>query len=1536
MRWLSRLFSWFLGWPLMAIVSLLASVLFHLDTDLGRKLGRDMLNDFVSGEMAGTLHAGYITQLRLWHTIVKDTFVYDLDGNAIIYGETVELGIDPIAALRGRLRFYYGDLTNGWVDLVDDGEGAPTFLEAFEAADQTPTEGEPFHAIVDNMDLRNLEVTGELLGLKNLRVVNLNTKGRMEFHWITDIEVWSADGRIVSPFPFEASLDNVVGSVHTDARGAQVNAEASRNDEHMTAALVYQPHEEDSPPEEPWDLDLFVRVEPIRANTLYDVGFDWAESLEGETTGWVRIWGPEEDYRLQADLATSGGRARIKGELPSEGVTRIEISSPKAKLAKIMSGVPDIEVGGRIELSSDPKNEDVLGVELETTGFEYENFHVPAFLAKLRAREDGLDIDSLKTQYAGGDLYLDGHVEYEGVTEIHVRGDVPEVSADPNFQQYAPDIQGSAEFDLHIRQTVRGDFETKGWVRFDRFDYGALRAHFLILEGRVWGDPLKPKIELELDGAALRVAGYPIGNGKAILTGGPNEYIATGAFTAPGARRAEFQARVEVEEGVYRLDVDTIELAVGELSWRGSVNNATLDPEKGISFDRILMGKGSQRLEAQGVWLFDGPDDIRADLEDFDLAVLKILYPDDAPDFTGGVDLHFEFRGDLDKEPTIVAEGTLTDANLWDITPVNAAYLIHYDQGVLDADAQVDLGGRGNFTMSTTGFIEPMPGGVGASLREGLYETTLSTGAMDLTLLELIFEEDMPNVEGYADASIRFSGPIDAPAFKGSIDIPGLIVDGWGPVGLESKFRYEYGALLSQLRLEDDDGELVEAEGSLLIDLVHLAQEPSEAVEALATSPWRFSIRMPPRRLSAFPRRLSDPFVPDADRLQLAASLTLAGGAFRTRGDFHSSIDWLSDSSEGLCGSESNPRATLRAHLEDGVTELTMDGAVGDAKVLDLEASSETPLDDWLRSAEIPSWPVTRVSADFYDAPTENIPYLCRYAAGVLTAQLKATGLFSDDPRLSFVMESDELRARRLEPARRTGMVNTIVETPPSRNRISAAYEDGVGEMDVDMQWWNGGSTTISAKVPLVWNSQNPFPALARRGQVSGRADFDRMPLQAVLAWLAGVVNVEGIVEGSVTAQGRVRDPKFVGSVELTDGRADLRAVGQTLEDVAGRAIFDEDGVAITDLRASDTGGVAEVDGRVALRRLRLEKVDLTVRTNNFPLRQEGSIMARLDGNARLRAKFEDDGLDGEVRLSKLELDIPESSATPQDLAPHPEVFLIGETYELVRPSDPYRVKLKIRSDNRLVIRSRDQGFYVEATAKLDTDMVEEFTVEGTVNLHTGNFKVFGKRFEVRSGSMVFDGDPNMDAKVNLVARHSLRGSNDTVTVVVSGRLSNPTIEFKSSVPTTSQAQVIALLVTGTTRMQRGVNTSTAQASAETTNFLTGVAAGLASASLQSQFGGFAPTFGIQQGRGAADDVEGDTAVQVGFNVDSVLPDNLPIRGLYVEGQFVARRTEGGPNTTAQATRPGFLIEALWPLNFVTTGTFAPPSNWSIDVTWEP
>jgi hypothetical protein len=1232
---------------------------------------------------------------------------------------------------------------------------------------------------------------------------------------------------------------------------------------------------------------------------------------------------------------TAGGRARIKGDLPNVGPTTIEVASKSMRLAELINGAPDVDANGTLQISAPPQEDAPLGVEIESQGFRYEDIQIPPFVAKARVRNDGVDIDSVKTRYAGGDLFLSGHVEFTGVSEIHAQGSIPDVSKDPNFVEWAPGIKGSARFDLDVLTTMAGDFVASGWVSFTDFDYGALDAQSLRLEGRVWGDPTKPEIDVKLDGNEIRVAGYPIGQGEAVVNGGPRQYVAKGSFSAEGDRSAEFRARVETEEGNYRLNVDMIELTVGELAWRGSVSEMVLDPERGITFDRILMGKGEQRLEATGQWRFNGPDDIVADLQNFDLGVLKILYPESAPDFTGRVDLHFEFRGDLDRAPTIVAEGTLTDANLWEITPVNAAYLIRYDSSRLDADAQVDLGGRGNFTLSTSGLVDPKAPNVRKALRGGIYETYLSTGSMDLTLLERVLEEDMPEITGYADASIQLSGSFDAPSFEGELSVPELTMRKWGPVEFWSKFRYEYGALLAQLGFGDDEGPLLESEGSLLVDLVNLVQNPGETIETLETSPWRLSVRLPRRLLSDFPEVLGKEAIPDPSRLELAGSLTLAGGAFQTRGDFHASFDWRSNSSEGLCGSDANPRLTMRAQLENDVTQLSMDGVVGSTQVLRVDASSQTPIDEWLAAAEIPALPVTDVSADLYNVPTEDIPYVCRYAAGLVKARLRLKELFGDTPKLSFSMSTEQLRARRIEPGRRGMLVNTIVETPPAESDLSADYADGIGTVDATMSWWNGGGTTLEAQAPLVWDSEHVVPELAERGELSGRANFDRMPLQALLAWVAGIVNVQGILEGSVSAQGTIQNPNFVGSIDLTDGSLELQSIGQTLEDVNGRAIFDEDGVAISDLRVKDSGGKAKADGRLVLKGLSPHKLDIEVKTDSFPLREEGSVMARLDGNARLRATLEEDALDGEVKLRSLTLNIPQSSATPLDLAPHPEVFFVDGDYVPPPPKNPYRVHLVIESEKDIVIRSREQGFRVEASTSLETTLADELLVKGTVILKDGNFQVFGKRFELRSGSMVFEGDPDMDAKVDLVARHMLRGSSDSVTVTVSGRLSNPTIEFTSTAPTTSEAEVIALLVTGSTRQQRGLSATTEAANTQTTNFLSGVAAGLFSASLQSQFGGLAPTFGVQAGS-AADERQADTTVQIGFNVDAVIPDNVPIRGLYVEGQFVARRNEGGPNSTGQAQRPGFLVEALWPLSFVTTATFAPPSNWSIDVTWEP
>ena len=1523
-----------LSWLLLGVVCLVASALFHLDTSLGRGLARQILNDYVSGEMAGSLAIGPIEQLRLWKTIVHDTSVYDPQGDQVIFGKRVELKIDPIAALAGKLRFSKASLWGGLVTLIDNSEGSPTFIDAFDAADPTPSEGEPLHAFVEDMTLNDVTIQGELLGLRGLKIEDLNVRGRMEFADVAEFHIWSATGgTITEPFPFRAPIDHLKATIYTDERGSLVHGSAHHGPERATAKLTYAPAP-GMTVDDPYILDLLIHADPVSARSLQEVGFEWAYVLAGRADGYVRLRGPGDNLKITAALNSEGGPATIAGTIPAEKTSRITISSPGVTLPKVLDGAPDAHVAGSVTFVTPPQEDAATTLLIDAEPFEYEGSKIPAVEAKATLGPQGAAITELKTPYAGGLLNINGGVDYEGNIDVRVRGTIPRVERDPNISEFLPDLRGRAKLDMRVKRGIDERVDLRGWITLSDMAYSAVTARRAHIEGRIHGHPSRPVVDTAITAQGVEASGYPVGDGRATIKGGPQSYRTRGAFAAPDDRRTKFDARVQLEDDGFVVQGDSLEMAVGDLVWRGRIADLRYDPKHQMSVRSVQMASGEQRLRAHGVWQFQGSDDIEVDLQNFDLEALKIIFPEDAPDMAGGADLHFEFKGDLDRRPQVVAEGTLTQARLFDVEPVTAAYLLTYKDGDLQADAQVDLGGRGNFTVTGSGLLEAEEPDPVKALKGGVYEIDVNASGVDLTLFEPLLNEKRKTLYGFAEGKMHLSGPIDAPTFKGNVKIPEFQRADWKPMQLSSEFHYEYGALVARLYGSDEHGHLFDSEGSLLIDLVHLVRSPNEAVSTLETSPWRISARIPPRTLRVLPNSLLRKMPPGSQDIRVAASLTLAGGAFRTRGDLQASVDWAGESAYRLCAGDAEPRATLVAHLEDDRTHASLEGLVDTRRVLSVEVDAPTPLDDWLRAAERPEPPVMQIVASLQDAPTQSIPYLCRYAGGTVNALVKATNLFGADPSARVVVASDALRARRVEPTVKSGSVNAIVETPPSNLDLTASLGNGKASLKGLMKWWNEGSTELNASAPITWNLENKVPRLADEGELSGQATFDKMPLQATLAWMAGIVNVEGILEGNVSARGPTREPSFAGQLMVSDGRVDLRTFGQTLRDVEGRLIFDEDGILLRDLVAADGSGSTEVDGELLLKGFSPQSASVRMTADGFPIRQEGSIIANLRGNARMMTTFTDEGLKGDVKVGNLVIDVPESTATPQDLEGHPEVFVVGDDKLQGRAVSPYLVDLVVDASKRFTVRSEDQGFSTQASADLSVEYVDpDFLVGGRVELHRGYFEVFAKRFEVLSGSMVFDRRADLNPKINLVATHPLRGTSDTITVTASGRLDNPDVEFRSTVPTESEAQVISLLLTGTTRQERGQQGSAADASSDAANFLAGVAGGLFASTLRGELGKLAPTFAVQ-----ANNADEATKFKLGFNVEALIPDRLRsvIQGLYVEGTFAAQRAEGGTNTSGQAARPGFLIEAQWPRNIVSSGNFSPPSNWSIDLTWEP
>ena len=348
--------------------------------------------------------------------------------------------------------------------------------------------------------------------------------------------------------------------------------------------------------------------------------------------------------------------------------------------------------------------------------------------------------------------------------------------------------------------------------------------------------------------------------------------------------------------------------------------------------------------------------------------------------------------------------------------------------------------------------------------------------------------------------------------------------------------------------------------------------------------------------------------------------------------------------------------------------------------------------------------------------------------------------------------------------------------------------------------------------------------------------------------------------------------------------------------------------------------------------------------------------MAELTGRAEITNEFNDDGLTGAMEVGQLVVQLPDDSGrSPQDLSAHPDICVrrssspgsapsaLGDCgVEVVSDEDAYAIELEVDATRPFWVKSSE--FEALVAARLEVLYRDPaFRVGGEVELRQGFFEVFGKRFEISEGSMVFDpASPTLNPEVLLIATHKLRNDpNRTVTVHASGTLAHPVIEFSSTVPTNNEGEIIALLITGTTSQRRqSQDTSTQAAGEEAANFLAGVAFGVASLSLREEFCEHFPVISVE----TADSGFRSARIRAGFTADEIIPERMRsvVEGVYIEGYFTAGGNQGasaagsGATTTGTGQSAGFLIELQFPHNIVGTGTFSPGSNWGVDLTWEP
>jgi autotransporter translocation and assembly factor TamB len=477
----------------------------------------------------------------------------------------------------------------------------------------------------------------------------------------------------------------------------------------------------------------------------------------------------------------------------------------------------------------------------------------------------------------------------------------------------------------------------------------------------------------------------------------------------------------------------------------------------------------------------------------------------------------------------------------------------------------------------------------------------------------------------------------------------------------------------------------------------------------------------------------------------------------------------------------------------------------------------------------------------------------------------------------------------------------------------------------------------LRASFPIDWSEGKL--EIAPNAPVSARASLTNLPIAPFLDPGGAVSHAAGTLSGEVSVKGPLDDPHPSGHLELQNAELTATALAQPLHGVSGRFDFSPTHLDITRFEARDRDGVLRLDGRVNVQGKTALSAKLNVVAKDFPLRQQGQVVATTSAHATVEAKISPSRTDVSLRLMDADTWLEKAQVrVGMKLNPHSDFVIDGKrTAQPATPAPPGTAGaaagpatasepsertsvLKLDATDHFWVKRED--FAIQLSTHLVAHMDDSQTrVIGRVDVHRGYLDLMGRVFEIQRGShLEFTGSNVPDPVVAIEASHERRSSGKTVRVKISGRGSRPELSFFVDEAEVSAGEALEELVG-----RRGSDTEQS-AQSDAASFVSGLTAGLLATSARRELGAAAPIIMIEPG-----DQTGDGRVRAGFELDALIPDALAslITGVYLEG-IVAKEGAGQQNST----QAGVLVELYFPHQLFSTGQWGPGTTWSLDWGW--
>ena len=402
---------------------------------------------------------------------------------------------------------------------------------------------------------------------------------------------------------------------------------------------------------------------------------------------------------------------------------------------------------------------------------------------------------------------------------------------------------------------------------------------------------------------------------------------------------------------------------------------------------------------------------------------------------------------------------------------------------------------------------------------------------------------------------------------------------------------------------------------------------------------------------------------------------------------------------------------------------------------------------------------------------------------------------------------------------------------------VSFAGLNGTLDLSNDLLTWTGSfgqaaSDSLlktSGKLPIRLSFSPVSFDFPTNEQLIVKASTGGLDLSFLQAFLTGVGDIKGKLIADIVLSNTLEDLHGVGPIKFIDGGCRIPGLGTKYEQVNITLQLKEKDVVFEQFDMRSGGGYVKLlRGRLSLSEQGLQDFNVKFKVKHFEVVNNKQMKGRALGTVTISGSVQSPTISGDLLIDQARIYYEEFKEETAVVLTDRPFFVIPPDSETVDSLGALRFlkqkKVKeavftetdfyknLRGELALVmprnvwIRSSDASIEVECDLEAVKD-APELEVFGECTTLRGFYKLFGNRFQIRTGELVFDGGPEINPELHIEATTIVtdRGGTGVDTkpekhefkVIITGTLDFPQFRFTLDDAPAEQTDVVSILIFG-------------------------------------------------------------------------------------------------------------------------------------------